>query len=430
MDVKGEFNSQSLQPPIKEGLEVIFLARQPILDQQKRLVAYELLFRSYGTDYADITEHMRATTTVVQNAFSGMGFTAVLGDAQGYINVDTHFLLSDLVEALPPQQVVLEILESVEPSAEIIERLRELKSKGYCFALDDYAGEVNKQELFLSEVDIVKVDLLEIDPVLLSETVAGLRRRGLRLVAEKVETKEQFDEACQLGFDLFQGYHFARPQLLTKKQQKAPAKAHLLRLLSLILSDADIGMLSSEFKYHPTLSYNLIRMVNSAAVGLRERITSLRHAIVLLGRRQLQIWMQLLLYTARDNGTTKNPLLEMAASRGKFMESLAKIDPHSSREYQDTAFMTGILSLVDALLEMPREEIFDEILVADEVKEALLHGTGKLGQLLRLTEKLEVDSEIEVDELLAAAPGLSLENLLQMQVESFLWAGKIDKEVS
>jgi c-di-GMP-related signal transduction protein len=204
----------------------------------------------------------------------------------------------------------------------------------------------------------------------------------------------------------------------------------LLRLLSLILGDSDTTALEAEFKRHPTLSYNLIRMVNSAASGVREQVNSLRHAIVLLGRRQLQIWMQLLLYTARDSGATNNPLMQMAATRGKLMETLAKTDPESRREDQDAAFMTGILSLVDVLLEMPSEQMFEELLVSEEVREALLFRTGGLGHLLRLAEKLEEDNHLEIKQLIAGVPGISLESLLQMQLESFLWANSIENEAA
>jgi c-di-GMP-related signal transduction protein len=331
---------------------------------------------------------------------------------------------------LPAEQVVLEIVELMEASDAVIARIKELKSKGYTFALGDYSGIPSKVEAYLLEVDLVKVDLLSADPARLAEIAADLRRRRLRMVAEKVETKEQFELACGLGFDLFQGYHFARPQLLTGKQQKHPAKLQLMGLLSLILSDSDTAALEAEFKRHPTLSYNLIRMVNSAASGMRERVNSLRHAIVLLGRRQLEIWMQLLLYTARDGGAANNPLMQMAATRGKLMETLARTDPQSRREDHDAAFMTGILSLVDVLLEMPSEQIFEELLVSDEVREALLFRTGGLGHLLRLAETLEEDNHVEIKELIAGVPGISLDGLLQMQLESFLWANSIEKDAA
>lgn len=426
MDIDADSTQQ--KTPASEEMEEIFLARQPILDRQQSLVAYELLFRSFGSDQADITEHMRATVTVVHNAFSGMGIDAVLGSAKGHINVDSQFLLSDVVEALPPSQVVLEIAESAPVGTDLIPRIKDLKQRGYSFALDGYTGTVPAIEPILAEVAIVKVDLTKVDDAKLPDLVKNLQSRKVRLAAEKVETKDQFERANSLGFDLFQGYHFARPQTLSKKQQKGLPKVQLLRLMSLILGDADTMELESEFKRQPTLSYNLLRMINSAAFGLREPVTSLRRAIMLLGRRQLQIWMQLLLYTAQDNNATTNPLMLMAATRGKLMETLAKADPQSSKDDHDAAFMTGILSLIDALLEQPKDKILENLMLSEDIKQALLNHVGPLGYLLRIAEHLEEDNYLEIKEMIADVPGLSLENLMQMQLEAFFWANSIDKE--
>lgn len=409
-------------------MDYIFLARQPILDRQQNLVAYELLFRSYRAEHAIISDNMNATSVVIHNAFCGMGISAVLGKLCGYINVDAQFLLSDLVEALPPRQVIMEILESVEPDDKLIDRVRELRRRGYLLALDDYVGDLDKTAPLLSEVDIVKVDVHQVGQDKLGDAVSRLRRNPVRLIAEKVETQEQFQQACDLGFDFFQGYYFARPQLLARKQQKNPGKVYLLRLLSMVMSDADINILEAEFKGHPILSYNLIRIVNSAAMGLRERIKSLRHAIVLLGRRQLQVWMQLLLYTVGDDNVTSNPLLLTAAARGKLMELVARSDPNATREDHDTAFMVGILSLVDALLEMPRREILDELPVSDVVRDALLFGKGKQGSFLRLIVKVENGELEDLKVVLAEVPWLDFNDLLQMQLESVAWANNIGKD--
>jgi len=169
-------------------------------------------------------------------------------------------------------------------------------------------------------------------------------------------------------------------------------------------------------------------MINSAAFGLREPVTSLRHAIMLLGRRQLQIWMQLLLYSSQNGNTTSNPLMLMAATRGKLMETLAKADPQSSKDDHDAAFMTGILSLIDALLEQPKEKILENLMVSNDIKEALLNHNGPLGYMLRIAEHIEEDNYLEIKEMIADVPGLSLENLMQMQLEAFFWANSIDKE--
>jgi len=416
--------------PLPLNMEEIFLARQPILDRDQRLVAYELLFRGGRTNHAEITNDMHASSTVVHNAFNGMGIDSVLGSSKGFVNVDRHFLLSDLVDLLSPKQVILEILESVAPDDDVIARMAQLRTLGYQLALDDFIGFLPGIDPLLEQVDIVKIDLLRIDPAILESTVAQLRARGLRLLAEKVETREQFDQTHLLGFDLFQGYHFARPQLLSARQHRNPAKFQLLRLLAMIMDDADVPSLESEFKRHPMLSYNLLRMVNSAAMGLRTHIDSLRHALVLVGRRPLQSWMQLTLYTSGSQQDGPTPLLQMAAVRGKLMEAVMRVDPKAKQSDFDAAFLTGILSLVDALLEMPKEMILDELFVSDDVKAALLHRSGRLGRLLALTELSENDDPEAVRVALTAFPGVTPDQLLQMQLDAFAWANAVEGELS
>jgi EAL and modified HD-GYP domain-containing signal transduction protein len=191
----------------------------------------------------------------------------------------------------------------------------------------------------------VKIDFQRIDPLLVPMIVKMLRRFSVKLIAEKIETPAQFTEAKSLGIDLFQGYHFAHPQVLSAKRPQ-PAKLALLRLLSLAMDDADVKDIENEFKRHPNLSVNLLRLVNSAALRRAQSVTSLRHALVLLGRRQLRVWLQLLLYTAdRASKPLASPLLQLAAVRGKLMELLAARQPGPESVLKELAFITGILSL-------------------------------------------------------------------------------------
>jgi EAL and modified HD-GYP domain-containing signal transduction protein len=409
-----------------DQVDQIFLARQPILNSQQKLVAYELLFRGGPVDHAVVTDHLLASSTVVHNAFYGMGIGAVLGSAKGYINADRDFLMSDIVEVLDPKQIILEVLESVVPDAALFERMEHLRSRGFKLALDDFIGFTENATRMLTHVDIVKVDLLRVPSADLAGLVKRLRQLKVTLLAEKVEATKEFDQAVLLGFDLFQGYHFARPQLLAGGQRRNPAKVQLLRLLGLILGDADVGLLEAEFKHQPVLTYNLLRMVNSAAMGLRTRINSLRHALILIGRRPLQSWMQLTLYTAGGGDPASTPLLQMAAVRGRLMEAvLREIGIHSQREL-DAAFLTGILSLVDALLEMPQDEILDKLFLSEEVKAALLTHEGRLGELLELAVKLEGDSSDDLQAALRRFPDVSAERLLELQFEAFAWASSVE----
>jgi len=247
----------------------------------------------------------------------------------------------------------------------------------------------------------------------------------LRLVAEKVESADQASRCMTLGFQMFQGYHFARPQIISGKRPD-PAKLALLRLLTLSMGDAEVAVIEQEFKHHPNLAYNLMRMVNSVACGLPQKLNSLKHGIVVLGRKQLQRWVQLLLYTAgRSSSRMISPLLQMAATRGKLMELIAAVDRPRDMEYQDRAFMTGILSLLDTLLGIPLPEIIDQLNVADEVKSALLGRQGRLGRLMTLMEKKEANDVAAVHCLLGELAILDLGALTTMELEAVIWTNSI-----
>jgi EAL and modified HD-GYP domain-containing signal transduction protein len=239
-----------------------------------------------------------------------------------------------------------------------------------------------------------------------------------------VETAEQFRICLEAGFDLFQGYHFAHPEVLHAKRS-AQSRASMLRLLALIYGDAEIPDLEEEFKRNPQLGYNLLRLVNSAASGLRTKIASIKHALVLLGRRQLQVWLQLLLYTGdRADAQLRSPLLQAAAMRGCVMEALARHEDPQGEQYHDYAFMTGMLSLVDVLLGVPLAAMIDQLNVADEVRDGLLAGEGRLGRLLAIVRLMETEQREGLDELLKAVR-ISPEEFLILELGALRWSNNL-----
>jgi c-di-GMP-related signal transduction protein len=403
----------------------IYLARQPIVDLAGSLVGYELLFRSSPAEVADHDDSVLATSTVIANAFGEMGMVEVLGALDGYLNVDTEFLTSELVETLPPKRVVLELLEERVLDGATEQRCHELRAKGYRIALDGFVGNLDERSQLLPAVDMVKIDFTRVDPLLVPVIVKMVRKHPVRIVAEKIETPTQYTQAKELGIELFQGFHFARPQLLSAKRSK-PANLALLRLLSLVMADSEIRQIEDEFKRHPALTLNLLRLVNSAAAGMRQQVTSLRHALVLLGRRQLQVWLQLMLYTAdRSNGALRNPLLQLAAVRGKLMELLASEMEGAPAAISEQSFMTGILSLMDIVLDMPHAEILRELELPPAVAGALLTRRGQIADLLTLTEALERDDRPTLSRAIERLPNLDLGTLAPLQAQAFRWAHQL-----
>lgn len=418
-------NAPAADEPPASSLQTIYIARQPIVDARMDLVGFELLFRSTADNVAVVQDSVFATSTVVANAFAEIGLAQVVGPVDGYLNVDIDFLYSDLIDALPPDRIVLELLEQRIVDESTIERCLELRKRGYRIALDDFVGNFDELDKLLPSVDVVKIDFQRIDPLLIPMIVKMLRRFKVKLIAEKIETPAQFGQAKSLGIDLFQGYHFAHPQVLSAKRAK-PAKFALLRLLSLAMDDADVREIESEFKRYPNLSVNLLRLVNSAAMGRAQSVTSLRHALVLLGRRQLRVWLQLLLYTAdRGEKSLASPLLQLAAVRGKLMELLATRYPGPESAMKELAFITGILSLMDVLLEIPHAEILRELNLPVTVEAALLQREGEIGDLLTLAEGLEREDGKTVTATLHRIGNVDREGLVKMQLAAYQWANEI-----
>lgn len=404
----------------------LFLGRQPILDRNQNLTAFELLFRSGHFNGAQIEDDVFATATVINHAFTELGVEAVLGRHMGFINLSAPLLMSDVIELLPRNKVVLEILETVRVTEALAQRCRSLKRAGFTLALDDFTGRESDFEPLLDIVDIVKVDVQDLDHDALRETTARLKQLKVRLLAEKVDSRERVDECMALGYELFQGYYFARPSIISGRRL-SHAETALMRLLSLVLTDSDTAQVEEVFRQNPDLSLNLIRLVTSVGVSGHGKIRSLRDAITVLGRTQLQRWLQILLFalSSAPGAEFPSPLLVLAATRGKLMELIAQGLTAEDRDLPERAFMAGILSLVNALLGMPMQDIVGNMPVDPEIKQALLGRTGRLGALLVLVEALEESDLAEIEQALARLPMLDHGKLLTMQVEAMRWANSI-----
>lgn len=399
--------------------ERFFLGRQPILDRDQRIFGFELLFRAADSLTADVVDYGLASASVILSSLECFGFQAVLGKYKGFFNVNLDVLMDDALELLPREQVVVELLEFIEASEEVVARCLELKEKGFTLALDDHLFSEAYAPLY-ELVDIVKIDILAVPPEDVAEMVRQLRRWPVTLLAEKVETHEVFQRCHELGFDLFQGYHFARPVVL--KQRKVDVSGvTLMKLFNQVSRDVEVREIEETFRENPGLTYNLLRLVNSVGMGLREKIKTLRHAIVVLGRTQLLRWVQLALFAAKGPRGGHSPLLEIAAARGRFMELLVqKSRRGNDGEFADLAFMTGILSLLDALFEAPMEEVIGQLNLADEVRRALVGRDGELGGFLQIAEFLEQNNFPAAAQAMAPLR-VSAEAVSAAQLESIRW---------
>lgn len=362
-----------------------FIARQPIVDAGHSVCAYELLFRHSGhAQSARVQTDVDAGVTVIANTLCNMGTEWLLKGKLAFINMEVPMLMSSFSTLLPKDNVVIEILETVQVNDEVLEKLRELKEGGYHFALDDFCY-VPGAEPLLEFAQYVKLDVLQHSYDDLSRLVHSLRRYPVKLLAEKVETIEQFHECKRLGFDLFQGYYFARPETLVERVIN-PVYGTVLQLMEKVRQGAEVKELESLFKKDVALTFKLMRYINSAGFGLSCEVQSIRHAVNVLGMQPLYRWLTLLLVTAGSKPTS--PVLSRTAiTRGRFCELLAK--ESLPQNDQDNLFIVGVFSLLPALLEMPMQQVLDRIVVPDKIADALLDRSGLYGPFLSLAEAVE-----------------------------------------
>lgn len=411
-------------------MDKFFLGRQPILDREQKTYGFELLFRSANTLFANVTDYSQASASVILDSLTSFNYQELLGRHYGFFNVNEQILMDDALELIPRDQAVIELLETIEITDQIIERCYGLKEKGFRLALDDHEYGPAFEPLY-EIVDVIKVDVLGKTPNEIAEQALNFRPWKLPLLAEKVENHDMFRVCHDLGFDYFQGYYFAVPTVL--KQAKVDMSSiTLLKLFNQLLKEMEIKEIEETFKQSPALTYNLLRLVNSVGMGLRVKIKTLRHALTVLGRRQLVRWVQLALFAAGDPRRKQSPLLELASMRGRFLELLVFKEKMafggSVQEIADKAFMTGILSLVDVLFETTMDEVVSQLNVDEDVRLALLERDGRLGGMLSLSERLE-QSDFQAVAKLIAQLQIKSDSLIAAQLEAIQWTNAMDEHV-
>jgi EAL and modified HD-GYP domain-containing signal transduction protein len=390
-------------PPARDA-EVLF-ARQPILDRDGRLAGYELLHRGEGSE----SPHA-ATSRVAASALSDLGLRTATGGAPAFLNVTTEFLLA--MDPLPfrPEGVVLEIAADRVPDEPLLERLARLRQHGYILALDGYAGQPGAEPL-LDVAQLAKVDARG-GGVHLAAIVAKLRSRGVRPVANGVDAHTDHDRCVDAGFELFQGDFVCRPREVVGYNVPTASIGALRLAAGISAGDTGVDELEKAIALDPGLSLRLLRFVNSAAFSLRHQIKSVRQAIVLLGPRTVRQWAMLLLLSGIDE--QRGPLLVTALSRGRTCEAIAQ---RLGADDTEAYFFTGMLSIVDALLDRPMEEAVADLPLAEDVVAALVRRAGGKGRTLTMAEACERGAWDE-----AALPNLDAGELAVLHVEALTWA--------
>ena len=376
-------------------IENTYVARQPILNGNSELWAYELLFRSCDPQgSANIVDATSATAQVLHNS-TQMGIQNIIGNNKAFFNCNRDILLDDVVQILDRDVFVLEILEDVELDDTVVSAVKKLKEQKFTIALDDFIMDrenIERANKVIDLIDIIKVDLMLTPRELWQNAAEYTKKNGKIALAEKVETAECFNECKKYGYDYFQGYFFAKPQVMESKKISTAAIT-TMGLLDKIRNEKPNKEIEAEFKQSPELSLNLLKLINSSAFGLRSSISSLSHAIAMYGIKNLERWLMLLLYAQRESGgmKTASPIFEHVIMRASAMENIAKLC-RKSKSSTEKAFLVGLVSLMDTLFGVAVEEIMKEFNFDEEINGAVLRHEGTLGLILKTVSAYESDN--------------------------------------
>jgi len=397
----------------------LFIARQPIFDATRDVGGYELLFRDGLSNCFGGTDGNEATRQVLLNTFVLFGLSRLTGGRPAFINFTREFLFNDLIRLFPPHNVVVEILEDIPAEADVIAACRRLKDAGYTLALDDVTSLEPYGEL-LELADVVKVDFRATPPDRRREMAKHLTGTTVRLLAEKVETYQEFREAVDEGFALFQGYFFAKPEVVRKRDVPGNRVQYLRLIRELRKPGVTVDGLDRIIKQDISLSYRLLKYINSPLFGMRSEIRSVRHALTLLGERDVRRWATL---AALSGMAAEKPseLLETGLMRARFCETLSGVLGADARESADEMFLVGLFSVLDALLDVSLEEAVRDAGVSARVKAALLGIPSPLRSVLELVSAYERGEWETVTKLLDVLK-VDLRAVAQVFVESVDWA--------
>jgi len=389
-----------------------YVARQPILDRAQNVFGYEILFRNGVEDYFNADPELAARSTLDSSLL--FGITTLCDKRRAFVNCTREVLFKDLITLLPPTQAVAEILETVEPEDRVIAACKRLKAAGYLIALDDFAP--NDPRMPLCEfADIIKIDVRATRP----EERAGMLRRfaspKCKMLAEKIETPHEFQQARDMGFSYFQGYFFCRPEIVVGREVPA-SQLHYIRLLEMV-SRREIDMLELErmLKQEASISYRLLRYLNSPIFGLALEIKSMRHAMAILGEREMRRWIRLVV-TVGAAEQSCSELVLMGLARARFCELLS-----NRVQSESDLFLMGLLSVMDAILGVSMEVLLEQVPVEHETKAALLGQKSTLGPLYNLMVARESGDWTKSSEL-AKALKFSDEEVATHWWQALQWA--------
>lgn len=398
------------------------VASQPIFNTKTEIFGYELLYRagqdSTGYDAADANS---ATRDVIVTAFSDIGIEEITGGKKAFVNFTADLILHDTPLMLSNNILVVELLENIRPTEEVLAACRKLKKRGYLIALDDFVYS-EEYEPLIKLADIIKIDFLNCSEMEIKTQVRKISsgRRKI-LLAEKVETYGDLEFARSLGFTLFQGFFFCKPKINSSKSIDTLKISKLMLLKYIADPDVSFFDLANVIKRDVVLSYRLLKIVNSAYYGLKYSITGILHALTILGLDEIKKWVSLILLS-EIKATKPNELIRAALVRGMFMEKLAV---HlKKRKNRDEYFMVGLFSLSDAIMDSPMEFILRQSHLSPEICEPLITGQGQMAELLQIIVHIE-QAQWDEAKIISEQYGIEQRRVNRIYIESMVSANKL-----
>jgi len=373
-------------------LDHVYIGRQPILDQNSELCAYEILYRN-SKKSATINDDRHASAAVINSVLNKFGTKTLLGNRRAFVKIDQKFLMHDLIFTIPKEFFVFSFFASIEMSEKVVERIEQLHKKGYILSVNDISLDEKtllKYEKVLTFIDYVKINF-NVDDVYNEKTICeGFKKHGITIIATKIEDEATYQHSRKYGCDWYQGYFFSKPQILENEKYE-PRQMQILKLYNLLMQDVNIDEITNEFENNPEITVQLLQFINSGAFHFKKRISSIHHVLTLVGRISIAQWLMLMIYSKSvSKSSEQSPLMLMVKNRTEMMERVLKLlKPNVRSNALGEAYLVGVLSLIDNIFKVSLESILETINVSDKVKEALLEEKGALGHIYALVKYVE-----------------------------------------
>jgi len=397
----------------------VFVARQPIFDRNKKIYAYELLFRSGASNCFPYIDGETATTSLLSSSFFTVGIDRIVSGKIAFINFTEDLITKGTPHLFASGKMMVEILENVAPTAEIIASCNKLKDKGYELALDDFVYSKKFEEL-LHLSNIIKVDFRLTPLEKIEEMIPSLQKYNCKLLAEKIETYEEFEKAMALGFNYFQGYFFSKPEVLKNKDLSA-SQMTMFRLITQInAAEFDISALGELVSHDVSISYKLLNYLNSAYFSRLQPISSITQAISYLGEKGFRLFVSLIA-TSMLAENKPDALVKMAVIRARFLQLIGQELNKDSNEM----FLLGLFSLIDAMLDRNMKEILKQLSISEKIKEALIDRKGELYVFIRLIETYETGNWTAF-RYAQKKSGMGDIKILDFYVQAITWADSLE----